>query len=1673
MSQPSTPRRAVSLLAVATLVATSMLLSADPAALATPLASAPAAPAAPATTASATACDDEAAKEGSQVIQQVDLPTSRWDGKWAYDTTAQLGAFDRVGYCLELGKQGTTQSVFTSMQAFTTDPSRLGLPTAVGDIRRQRVSDLHVWSTAANVPSGDHPQGYIEMWSTDFDPAASGQVPGASATTYDADDRPSATGTYGSFQVHAIGTDLTDATTPATVLAVNGWNNSSFTLDLGIGTSTSSNPDWTFAHNAATLSTRRLTVYARPALVTLEESPQNLRLYPSGSDGTGDIAVSGRVSDAVTALHLQVRPEGEAQWATSTVDIAQDGSFSGHVPIPAELRNREARLVAVTSSGERTVGHWNGLVAGTVVVLQGQSNAEAIGMTAADQAAANSHASEWVRSFGSPEQNAVLSGAEQTWNYAQGNRGSIGDKRWNAGHVGMWGVTMGDELARETGVPVAVINGAKGGQVIEYFARNTADRGDLTTNYGRLYNRMRNAGLLNQVDALLFYQGESDHDRAVAHVEGFGGLLEGWTHDFAREANAGNIDYYAFQVRSSCAAATVGITLREAQRTLPTTFPDYRLKTLSTTGVPRHDGCHYPFAGGYESIAGQVSGVLLRDLFDRDGGGYTAPNPQSVTGSATSSVVELQLQDADDSLRISGDPSGDFALVGSPARITRVTNAGGGLLRLTLDGPLGAGATALTYYGHVGTGPTIATNRDVGLMSFDAFPLTMDGAPAATATLASLSLDGTPLTGFDPATTTYEVTSTGGAPVVAATASDPQAGVEVRVTPERIDIRVTSSDGNAHTTYTIWLQRSSECAVTAPWAAAGWGSPQASSACQTGDSSFTLGDANAGLWTNADGLTTVYRPDALGVGDGFDVLLAAQGSEVNPDSRSGIIVRNDLSHGASQGASLGYANLSVSPRSGAFMQSDGNGDGWIDTEGAKLGDATAPTHLRVVRETVDTLVAHVRATGEAQWRRAGSVTLRGADPKLDVGVFGTANRASGAQESFVLQGAALWPRGAEPVSVDPPTIEGKPAAGTQLRAVVGATDPTGADLTFQWLRDGRAIPGATDDTHVVSHEDSGSALAVQVTASEEGRTSGSAVSDPVEVGLIPSADIGWVEVQGHPRPGETLTAATTATPGDATVTYQWLRDGEPLPGATAPTRIVSGGDAGHVVSVRATATSVTGGVATVTSPASAVSALLAAWTFDDVGDGGVMVDTTGGGRDLQTDAGQIDGPINAALQLTGTTGATPTGPQLAAALAGAPAATVSAWIRPTDLDGGGTREGNWVLGTRIDQGAAGIDVNFVGRQLRVAGRSTASDPYTAALFDYPDDGRWHHVSARLDWAGDTIRVWIDAVEQPRTGGSAVITFGADSYTPGTPTQRDGIGISPARAGAFTGGLDELRIQAGVLSEDQLRELATPHAPAASVAPVRAPDQGSWYRSAPDLAFSLSVPLPPIVGIEYRVGTGEWTPLDEGGPQLEDGVTSIEARSTVGEDRGQATSVMVSIDSVPPTVEVGEVPGEDRTQRVLTVSASDNTSAVAGSEFSVDGAEWQPYTAPVLVVGVGTHTLRARATDNAGNTSEEVSHQLTLTDGGGNTDPADPDDPDRPDAPVKPGSPGNPDQPGNSGNTGSGVTPSPSSRADGKHADLARTGVSRSLATAVLLGVLLSGAGATALVASRRRGGERP
>ena len=86
-----------------------------------------------------------------------------------------------------------------------------------------------------------------------------------------------------------------------------------------------------------------------------------------------------------------------------------------------------------------------------------------------------------------------------------------------------------------------------------------------------------------------------------------------------------------------------------------------------------------------------------------------------------------------------------------------------------------------------------------------------------------------------------------------------------------------------------------------------------------------------------------------------------------------------------------------------------------------------------------------------------------------------------------------------PANTAPPLISGVPAVGQTLTCSQGSWSGT-QPLTyaFQWLRDGKAINGASGPTHLVAQADAGNALTCRVTATNAAGAA-SATSSPVQI----------------------------------------------------------------------------------------------------------------------------------------------------------------------------------------------------------------------------------------------------------------------------------------------------------------------------------------------------------------------------------------------------------------------------------------------------------------------------------------------------------------------------------------------------------------------------------------------
>ncbi len=161
-------------------------------------------------------------------------------------------------------------------------------------------------------------------------------------------------------------------------------------------------------------------------------------------------------------------------------------------------------------------------------------------------------------------------------------------------------------------------------------------------------------------------------------------------------------------------------------------------------------------------------------------------------------------------------------------------------------------------------------------------------------------------------------------------------------------------------------------------------------------------------------------------------------------------------------------------------------------------------------------------------------------------------------------------------------------ASVQIQAPEGAgvgrtlhsTPPTWSQsdvvTTYQWLRNGDPIGGATGTTYVTTSADQGGSITLRATGRRFGYVDGTSVSNAITVQAGASPTVSRAPtITGRAEPRETLTADPGAWAGNGTstleFTYQWFVGDRAVATETGKTYVVRTRDAGLPVKVRVTA----------------------------------------------------------------------------------------------------------------------------------------------------------------------------------------------------------------------------------------------------------------------------------------------------------------------------------------------------------------------------------------------------------------------------------------------------------------------------------------------------------------------
>ena len=141
---------------------------------------------------------------------------------------------------------------------------------------------------------------------------------------------------------------------------------------------------------------------------------------------------------------------------------------------------------------------------------------------------------------------------------------------------------------------------------------------------------------------------------------------------------------------------------------------------------------------------------------------------------------------------------------------------------------------------------------------------------------------------------------------------------------------------------------------------------------------------------------------------------------------------------------------------------------------------------------------------------------------------------------------------------------------------ISDADGLGA-FSYQWLRNGSTIGGATASTYTLGDADVGAQISVQVTYTDgDGTAEGPLTSAPTAaVANVNDAPVGVPTISGTASKGQTLTANASGisdADGLGAFSYQWLRDGVAIGGATGSTYLLVNADVGTQISVQVTYT---------------------------------------------------------------------------------------------------------------------------------------------------------------------------------------------------------------------------------------------------------------------------------------------------------------------------------------------------------------------------------------------------------------------------------------------------------------------------------------------------------------------
>jgi len=351
-----------------------------------------------------------------------------------------------------------------------------------------------------------------------------------------------------------------------------------------------------------------------------DEKPEAGQFYARDDKNEGTIYFNGTLSNAAESVFLKLYADDKLI-KTEALRPTAENAYAFTVKIQAGLIKYKVEFGTKTGGTETQLQTVNNLVCGDAYLIDGQSNALALDTNEQSP----NVTSEWIRGYGGPT--GRDDDADRGGNGKRPNLWSCPAWRPYPGsseYLGWWGMDLAKKLLESNKMPICIIQAAVGGTRIDEHKRNEANPVDLTTIYGRMLWRVRQARLTHGIRAVLWHQGEADQGSDgpdggygwETYQNYFLDMSAAWKQDMPNISH-----YYVFQIwPNGCSQGNGhGDMLREKQRTLSRLYSN--LDVMSTLGIKPPGGCHYPLVGWSEFAR------LMQPLIERDFYGRKVPEP--------------------------------------------------------------------------------------------------------------------------------------------------------------------------------------------------------------------------------------------------------------------------------------------------------------------------------------------------------------------------------------------------------------------------------------------------------------------------------------------------------------------------------------------------------------------------------------------------------------------------------------------------------------------------------------------------------------------------------------------------------------------------------------------------------------------------------------------------------------------------------------------------------------------------------------------------------------------------------------------------------------------------------------------------------------------------------------